>query len=150
MTGLPIILRGCSFSNDSQIARCTIFMSQIALLFLSAIVFDTDPQKVLPASISRCTRIGPRLRAGKNVNAPTITITPTRSTLNKGVVTGNVPSEGGTYFFLARFPAIASMGRIMKNLPTSMVIAPDVLYQNVFPFKPPKADPLLPAIEVKA
>ena len=83
-------------------------------------------------------------------SAPTIRITPTSSTLNNGVVTGNVPSDGGTYFFFARLPAIASMGMIMKKRPISMVIAPDVLYQRVFPFRPPKAEPLLPAMDVKA
>jgi hypothetical protein len=39
--------------------------------------------------------MGPRLSAGKKVKAPTIRITPTSNTLNKGVVTGNVPSDGG-------------------------------------------------------
>ena len=43
--------------------------------------------------------MGPRLSAGKNVNAPTIRITPTSSTVNKVVFTGNVPDEGGTLFF---------------------------------------------------
>src|ERR1043166_5870343 len=37
MTGLPIIFRGCNFRSDSQIAPFTIFMSQIALAFFSAI-----------------------------------------------------------------------------------------------------------------
>ena len=32
MTGLPIILRGFSFSTESRIARRTIFHSQIAFL----------------------------------------------------------------------------------------------------------------------
>src|SRR4029077_3084346 len=108
------------------------------------------PQKVLPTVIDRCSRTGPRLSAGKKVSAPTIRITPTSNTLNNGVVTGNVPSDGGTYFFFARLPAMASMGMIMKNRPTSIVIAPEVLYQSVFPFRPPKAEPLFPAMEVKA
>src|SRR4029077_10766243 len=112
--------------------------------------FSNCYQKVLPACISRCSRIGPRLKAGKKVNAPTITITPTSRMLNSGVVTGNVPSDGGTYFFFARFPAIASMGRIMKNRPTSIVIPPAMLYQGVFQCSPPNAEPLLPAIDVKA
>src|SRR6266446_765686 len=45
MTGLPIILRGCSFTSESQIARCTIFMSQIALPF--AIIPQKRPSKSL-------------------------------------------------------------------------------------------------------
>ena len=55
-----------------------------------------------------------------------MTITPTRSTLNRGVVTGNVPNDAGTYFFFAKFPAIANMGRIIKKRPMSMVVAPAV------------------------
>src|SRR5580700_5660650 len=140
------MFRGSSFSRESKSARRTIFMSQIDFDFFSTIV----PQKVLPTDINKCSRIGPRLNAGKKVKAPTIRITPTSRTLNNGVVTGNVPSDGGTYFFFARFPAIASMGRIMKKRPTSMVAAPATLYQGVFPFSPPKAEPLFPAIEVKA
>ncbi len=35
MTGLPIILRGCSFTSASQIARRTIFHSQIAFFFFA-------------------------------------------------------------------------------------------------------------------
>ena len=107
-----------------------------------------NPQKVLPAPISRCSRIGPRLRAGKNVSAPTIRITPISSTVNSGVVTGNVPREGGTYFLRARLPAIASMGMIIRKRPINMVNAPAVLYQSVFVVRPAKAEPLLPACEV--
>src|ERR1700686_5683783 len=147
ITGFFIMFRGSSLTRESKAARRTIFMSQMDFdFFFSAIV----PQKVLPTDINKFSSTGPRLRAGKNVSAPTIRITPTSSTLNNGVVTGNVPSDGGTYFFFARLPAMDSMGIIMKNRPTSMVIAPEVLYQRVFPFSPPKAEPLLPAMDVKA
>src|SRR3954468_20155379 len=98
--------------------------------------------------MSKCSRIGPRLKAGKNVSAPTIRITPIRRRLNSGAVTGNVPSEGGTYFFPARLPAIASAGMIIRNRPTSIVIAPAVLYQRVLVVNPANADPLLPACDV--
>ena len=54
---------------------------------------------MLPAFISKCSTIGPRLSAGKNVSAPTITITLTSSVVNSGVVTGKVPNDGGTAFF---------------------------------------------------
>ncbi len=64
------------------------------------------------------------------------------------MVTGKVPAVGGTAFFFARLPAIASMGMIMKNRPTSMVSAPAMLYQGVFPFKPANAEPLFPACDV--
>src|SRR5262249_38192288 len=98
--------------------------------------------------MSKCSRIGPRLNAGKNVSAPTIKITPIKSTVNKGVVTGKVPSEGGTYFFWARLPAMASIGIIIMKRPTSMVTAPVVLYQRVLVVSPANADPLFPADDV--
>src|SRR4029077_11813741 len=94
--------------------------------------------------------MGPRLRAGKNVSAPTIRITPIKSTVKSGVVTGNVPGDGGTYFLPARLPAMASIGMIIKNRPASMVTARVVSYQGVLTVNPPKADPLLPAPETKA
>src|SRR5581483_2680137 len=100
-TGLRIIVRGFSFMIASRSARRTILGSQTdwhdGLVAMS-------PQKVLPAYISKCSRIGPRLSAGKKVSAPTIKTTPINSAVKSGVVTGNVPSEGGTYFLRARFP----------------------------------------------
>ena len=65
--------------------------------------------------------------------------------MNSGVVTGKVPSEGGTYFFCARLPAIASIGMIIKNRPMSIVKPPAMLYQGVFVVNPANAEPLLPA-----
>src|SRR6185437_3907576 len=108
------------------------------------------PQKVLPADISRCSRIGPKLNAGKKIKAPRIRIVPTNSTVNSGVVTGNVPGDGGTYFLRARLPAIASMGMIIRQRPISVLIPSAALYQNVLPLRPPKAEPLFPAVETKA
>ena len=70
--------------------------------------------------------------------------------MNSGVVTGNVPSDGGTYFFCARLPAIASIGMIIRKRPISMVKPPAMLYQGVFVVSPAKAEPLLPACDVKA
>ena len=63
------------------------------------------------------------------------------------MVTGKVPSEGGTYFLPARFPAIASMGMIIKNRPASMVRPVVTSYHNVFTVSPPKFDPLLAAVD---
>ena len=108
------------------------------------------PQNVTPACINKCSTIGPKLSAGKNVSAPTMTITLTRSVVNSGVVTGNVPSDGGTKFLLARFPAIANIGMIMKNRPTSIAMPIVVLYQSVFAEIPAKAEPLFPVPEVNA
>jgi hypothetical protein len=92
--------------------------------------------------------MGPRLRAGKNVSAPTIKMVDTSSVANSGPVTGKVPSEGGAVFFLARFPAMARMGMIMKNRPNSCAAAVLVLYQRVFAFRPPNAEPLFPVEDV--
>ena len=91
----------------------------------------------------KCSTIGPRLRTGKKVSAPTITITPTSSAAKSGVVTGKVPSEAGTIFFRLKLPAIASGGMIMKNRPNSIVRPSVVLYHLVFTEIPPNAEPLL-------
>ena len=91
----------------------------------------------------KCSTIGPRLSAGKNVSAPTIRMTPTSSAENSGVVTGNVPSDGGTRFLRPRLPAMASGGMIMKNRPNSIARPSVELYQFVFTLMPPKAEPLL-------
>src|SRR5256885_17045909 len=98
--------------------------------------------------MSRCSTIGPRLRAGKKVSAPTIRMTPTSSAENNGVVTGKVPDEGGTRFLRPRLPAIASIGMIIRNRPTSVDIPIATLYHFVFAFNPPKAEPLLPVPDV--
>ena len=50
-------------------------------------------------------------------------IVPTNSTVKSGVWTGKVPGDGGTSFFLARLPAIASIGTIIKNRPISIAAA---------------------------
>ena len=92
--------------------------------------------------------MGPRLNAGKKVNAPTITIVETSKALKSGPVTGKVPRDAGAVFFLARFPAIARIGMTTKNLPSSMANAVLVLYQGVLAFKPPNAEPLFPVAEV--
>src|ERR1700730_5782686 len=108
------------------------------------------PQKDFPAAISRCSRMGPRLRAGKKVRAPTITMVATSNPANSPPVTGNVPTDSGTILFLARLPAIASTGMIMKKRPRSWATPVLVLYHLVFAFKPANADPLLPADDTYA
>src|SRR6185369_14071807 len=110
----------------------------------------TKNQNVFPAYINKCSTIGPRLNTGKNVNAPTMRITLTNKPANSGVVTGKVPSDGGTVFLRTRLPAIANVGMIMKNLPMSIFTPRVELYQSVFAFRPANADPLLPAADVNA
>src|SRR5678815_4627573 len=92
---------------------------------------DNSPQNVLPAPINKCSTIGPRLRAGKKVNAPTIKITLTNNTVNSGVVTGNVPNDGGTNFLVAKFPATASIGTIIRKRPMSIAKPRVVLYLSL-------------------
>src|SRR5258708_14425690 len=77
-------------------------------------------------------------------------ITLTRSAANSGVVTGNVPGDGGMRFSRPRCPAIASMGMTMKKRPTSIATASVTLYQCVFAERPPNAEPLLPVADVYA
>src|ERR1700746_492300 len=96
----------------------------------------------------RCSRIGPRLRAGKNVSAPRIRMTLISNSVNSGVVTGNVPSDGGTYFFCARLPAMASIGMIMKKRPTSVVIPVAASYHGVLTVSPAEDVQLLPTDDV--
>ena len=71
--------------------------------------------------------MGPKLRAGKNVSAPTITITDTSRTVNSGVVTGNVPAETGVTFIHEGFGPFAesrrwpelgrNLTRVIRHLP---------------------------------
>src|ERR1700722_13714541 len=75
---------------------------------------------------------------------------PTKSTAKRGESTGEVPGDGGTSFFLARLPAIASIGTIIRNRPTSIAAPSDKLYQCVLGLNPAKADPLFPVAEVYA
>jgi hypothetical protein len=77
-------------------------------------------------------------------------MTLTSRVVNSGVVTGNVPKEGGTVFLRARFPAIASTGMMTKKRPTRVANPMVVLYQGVFALSPAKAEPLFPVPEVKA
>src|SRR5512141_593956 len=116
--------------------------------FLSLLITHYFFQKVCPACINKCSTMGPRLSAGKNVNAPTITITLTSNAVNSGVVTGKVPKLAGTIFFFARLPATASIGIIIMKRPINIVMPIVELYQSVFAEIPAKADPLLPAPSV--
>ena len=84
------------------------------------------------------------------MRAPTITIVDTNKPAKRPPVTGKVPAYSGTVFFLARLPAMAMIGIIMKNRPSSCARAVVVLYQLVFAFRPANADPLFPVDEVYA
>ena len=89
------------------------------------------------------------LSAGKKVSAPSSRITPTSRKVNSAVFTGKVPGEGGTLFFCARLPARAMTGIIIRKRPISMSQPIATLYHQ-FGARPAKAEPLLPAPEVKA
>src|SRR5260370_10076928 len=105
-------------------------------------------QKAFPESMRKCSRIGPRLKAGKNVSAPTIAMVETSRVVNSGPVTGNVPAEAGDVFLDARFPAMARIGITTKNLPISVAIPMVELYQTLFAFVPPNPEPLFPVADV--
>src|ERR1035437_5646086 len=94
--------------------------------------------------------MGPRLNTGKNVSAPRISTTPVSSTVNSDVFTGNVPGDGGTLFFCARFPASATTGISIRNRPASMLQPSTTLYHQVLALSPAKAEPLLPVADEKA
>ena len=113
--------------------------------------FESDKipnQNACPAFINKCSTIGPKLSTGKNVNAPTMTMMLIKSRVKSGVVTGNVPSDGGTAFFRAKFPAIAKTGIIIKKRPNNIAIPIVELYQSVFAEMPANAEPLFAAPEV--
>ena len=129
ITGFFAIVRGWSLRNASHDARRGRSADPRSIAIACALCAIRTP---VPCAISRCSTIGPRLRAGKNVSAPTITMTLTSSAENSGVVTGNVPGDGGTRFLRPRLPAIASIGMIMKNRPISIATPSVTLYQFVF------------------
>ena len=68
--------------------------------------------------------------------------------MNSGVVTGKVPNDGGTSFLVARLPATASIGTIIRKRPISIAIPIVVLYQYVFAEIPANAEPLFPVADV--
>ena len=69
---------------------------------------------------------------------------------NSGVPVGKVPAETGTGCLRPSDPAMASTGTMRKKRPTSMQTPSVVLNQSVLAVRPPKAEPLLLAAEVKA
>jgi hypothetical protein len=56
----------------------------------------------------------------------------------------------GTGCLRASEPAMARAGTMSRNRPMSIDAPSVVLYQSVLPVRPPKAEPLLLAAEVKA
>ena len=132
ITGLRIMVRGLSLMKHPARRDARSSTSHSAALLLNSLLISER----LSAPISRCSSTGPRLSAGKKVRAPTMMMTATSRMLNVGVVTGNVPGEGGTIFFRARFPAMASIGTITRNRPTKVAIPMVVLYQSVLALSP--------------
>ncbi len=68
--------------------------------------------------------------------------------MNSGVAVGMVPAPAGTVFFIAREPATASIGSMVKKRPINIARPMVVLKNGVFAFKPAKAEPLLAVPEV--
>src|SRR5262249_14733681 len=94
--------------------------------------------------------MGPSVKTGKNVNAPTIKMTLSNSKTNRSPSVGNVPLVIGTYFFSASDPARARTGTIMKKRPIVMAVPNSVLYQGVLTLIPANADPLFPVADENA
>src|SRR5262249_43373329 len=84
--------------------------------------------------LCRCSTIGPRPSAGRKVSAPTRTTTPTSRNTNNGPSVGKVPDDGGTYFFLARLPAIASTGIAIQKRPIHMQMPCATVQKSVVAF----------------
>lgn len=94
--------------------------------------------------------MGPRLSAGKNVNAPTMTITLTNKKTNKKLSVLKVPDDSGISFFPERFPAKAMTGMSTANLPINIENPKRQFKIGVLALSPAKALPLLAAVDVKA
>src|SRR5580698_8066899 len=141
--------RGFSLRNESITAGRMISGFQRFFDF-NMDTFSSTYEKRVPCWSSRCSRMGPRLSAGKNVSAPRMRTTPVNRIVKRAVLTGNVPGEGGTLLLPARLPARANIGIIIRNRPTNIVSPVVRLYQFVFALRPPNADPLFPAEETKA
>ena len=100
--------------------------------------------------IRKCSTTGPSVSAGKKVSAPTIRTTPTSRPTNKGPFVGKVPADAGITFLLARLPATASSGMIMRKRPISIAIPTVMLNHGVLAFSPINALPLFPVALVYA
>lgn len=61
---------------------------------------------MVPEYKSKCSRIGPRAKAGKKVRAPTTSTTATSRTMNIRLSVPMVPWAGGEIFLDAMLPAI--------------------------------------------
>ena len=75
----------------------------------------------------KCSTIGPRASAGKNVRAPTIKTTMTKKIMKSGVCVGSVPWLTGTIFFLESEPAIASVGMRIQYREKNIAMAKAIL-----------------------
>jgi hypothetical protein len=110
MTGFRATRSGASFKTLSSAARRSSVDSKAdtARTFAAA---SEDP----PPAAAKCSAMGPSANTGKNVNAPTMTMTPTTSIVKSGPSVGKVPGPGGAVFFPATLPAIASAGRSSRS-----------------------------------
>ena len=98
--------------------------------------------------IEKCSAIGPKVNAGKNESAATITITAKIITPKVPVSVFNVPADSGTNFLLARIPAIAT-GPIIGRKRDTKITKPVLTFQKMlFAVSPLIADPLFAATDV--
>src|SRR5208337_523107 len=90
----------------------------------------------------KCSTSGPSDSAGKNVKAPMTITVPIKSPTKRAPCVGKVPLEEGTLFLTAKLPAIARVGIMNANRPSTIAKPKVRLYQGVFGLSPAKALPL--------
>jgi len=92
----------------------------------------------------------PRLRAGKNVRAPTIRMVETSKPANSPPVTGNVPADSGTGFFFAGSRQWRAPGIIMKKATEELRGRCGRVVPHGVALIPANAEPLFPVDETYA
>src|SRR5690606_3826538 len=100
--------------------------------------------------IEKYSAIGPRVNAGKNANAATITITAKTINPKLAVSVFSVPAPSGIYLFSDKIPAIAIGPTIGINLPNNKTIPVLIFHHKVLSPKPSKPLPLFADAEVNS
>ena len=77
-------------------------------------------------------------------------MTPAKSMEKRNPSVGTVPLLGGIIFFELKLPKIRTTGMMTTNLPTSIASPSSTFRVGVLALKPPKAEPLFPAVDANA
>ena len=87
ITGLRTSWRGSSLTKASRDRRAAGSPDRTAMCAIAGCLdMDVVRQKVWPASIAKCSTMGPRARAGKNCRPPRIRMMPMSRPTNSGAV----------------------------------------------------------------